>query len=266
MGELLHGRDDGRDPGHALHGLFQGPRGASSRRNSTSASRRIAAISSPGRLVVAGLGQPGGQGLEAGQGLAEAGKARGQEMQVVADVLGRGVDLVGDAGGELAYGFEFLGHSQLAFQGLARAGVEDDLEKPQLSPAHGRDHGLDHRHGAAVRTGQAHVLVDEIALGQDAHRDFAPLAIAPVDDVAELADEFLPGAAAQFLGHGVDVLDDPGLGIDDEDGGLNAGQDTAQHLLFVAQVLFHLLAVGDVRGHADDAPGAGPPRRRTGPG
>ena len=177
-------------------------------------------------------------------------------MQVVADVLGGGIDLVGDAGGQFADGFELLGHGQLAFQGLAFADVEDDLEKAQLAPALGRDHGLDDRQDAAVGTRQAHFLIEDVALGQHrAGRQGPAFGVAPDDVAAALADEFLPGAAAQLLGHGIDVLHHLAARVNDEDAGPDAGQDAAQHFLLVAQVLFHPLAVGDVGGDADNALG-----------
>ena len=52
----------------------------------------------------------------AGQQRPEIGKGVAEEAGVVADILGGGVDLVGDSGGQLSDGFQLLGLRQLGFQ------------------------------------------------------------------------------------------------------------------------------------------------------
>ena len=60
-------------------------------------------------------------------------------MQVVADILGRRIDFMGDSGGELADRFELVGMAKLYFEQQAVADVRAGDQQAFSSVARGND-------------------------------------------------------------------------------------------------------------------------------
>jgi hypothetical protein len=114
MGEIAHGVDNAGNAMEAFEGLFDGA--------GRFGDEEIQFALAEGLFEFGGEFRGGGILLDSAEEalvLAEDGNNLGEglleETDVVADVLRRSVDLMGDAGGEPADGFEFLGVAELEF-------------------------------------------------------------------------------------------------------------------------------------------------------
>jgi hypothetical protein len=109
MSERLHRPDDPGYPLSSFDGLGRGHRDLFAQEVQVHV--RFLGDQCPvagGEVGADGAGGVGKRLAVAVEQVGDRGEVVGDELQVVGDELDRGVDLVGDAGGELADGFELL--------------------------------------------------------------------------------------------------------------------------------------------------------------
>jgi len=118
VGKFLEGADDLADAGEALHGVVDGLGEFADGEVEAGGGFQAVDFGECGGGIGA-LFQGGAEGAVGGEGGEHALGGFFDEVEVVGDELGGGVDFVCDAGGEAADGFEFLVEVELDFHRLA---------------------------------------------------------------------------------------------------------------------------------------------------
>ena len=179
-----------------------------------------------------------------------------EEAGVVAHVLRRGVDFVGDAGGELPDCLELLRLTQLTLEDFVLGDVGPEHQEAVAAVAvEQRRHGQRHEVVAAVEAGEAQIL-DPVGFTRRDDR-LHPLGIGPPGALDERAtdrgDRVEP---ERCLCGGVPAGDEP-LPIDADQNRGDRRQETLGLGVRVPQLLFERLPIGDVGAVGEAAVRAG---------
>ena len=190
-------------------------------------------------------GERGAQAPDAIEQPAEIAERVLEEPRIVAHVLCRRVDFMGDACGELADGFELLRLAQLTFEDLVLGDIGTQDQEPfPLSAMKQRRDGQRHEVIAPAAAREAEILHPVRLAGRGDRRDARD--VGPAGAVGEAAADRVGRIEAEGgVRRGVPAGDDALAVHPDQDGG-DRGQEPFGLGVRLPELLLERLAIGNV--------------------